>query len=106
MKVHRLKKTIVVRTNNGLNVGVLPKDTLMYYEKSLSEGIDRYKIYLNVEKMDLDLDNNFPEDLKDPLISFMDTLHDSEDFNLRSFLKTLGLKKSDLKQVIDNWEVD
>lgn len=56
IKVHTLKAPLVLVSDQPANtVHLLPIGTTLYYEKSFPEGFTRYKIYVNVDRMPLDL---------------------------------------------------
>ena len=46
-EVFSLKKPLKVVSD--IDEGILPKGTVLYYVKSMSEGFDVYKIYVNKE---------------------------------------------------------
>jgi hypothetical protein len=58
--IHRLTTPLQLRTKDVSN-GLLPLGTTLYYDTSLAEGISRYKIYVNIDRMPLPL-----EALQDP----------------------------------------
>ncbi|NUT59860.1 hypothetical protein [Herbaspirillum sp. C9C3] len=55
-KIHRLSAPLQLRSYQASN-GVLPSGATLYYDTSLAEGVSRYKIYVNIDRMPLPLEN-------------------------------------------------
>lgn len=60
-KIHTLEYPLLL-TTEGQSKGfhMLPKGTTLYFDQAYSEGFTRYKIYINIDRMPLKL-----EELKD-----------------------------------------
>lgn len=56
VKIHRLAAPLQLGTKEASN-GLLPVGTTLYYDTSFPEGFSRYKIYVNIDRMPLPLEN-------------------------------------------------
>jgi hypothetical protein len=54
-KIHTLKSLLRVASPDRTRYYFLPPGTTLYYDDSLSEGLDRFYIYVNVEGITLPL---------------------------------------------------
>ena len=95
-KIHRLTTPLQLSTEQASN-GMLPVGTTLYYDTSFPEGFSRYKIYVNIDRMPLEL-----ETLRDPTI--IDPV-DATAFSKGALLKLLRnhpLSKDDLRAIINS----
>lgn len=97
-KVHKLEYPLILSSDlPSKNTHMLPKGTVLYFDKSYPEGFTRYKVYINVDRMPLKLD-----DLSDPTeISPIDAVAPSKD-DLLKLLRDYPLTKSDLESILDS----
>jgi hypothetical protein len=55
-KVHTLKAPLIlVGSEPGENLHLLPGGTTLYFDQSFPEGFTRYKVYINIDRMPLTL---------------------------------------------------
>lgn len=112
-KVHRLEYPLMLSSNIGSkNLHMLPRGTVLYFDKSYPEGFTRYKVYINVDRTPLKL-----EDLADPteidpidaaVPSKEDLLKLLNDYpltkgDLESILNSKRLSKDEVKEVLGNY---
>lgn len=97
-KVHKLEYPLILSSDlSSKNTHMLPKGTVLYFDKSYPEGFTRYKIYVNIDRMPLKLD-----DLSDPTeIAPIDAVAPSKD-DLIKILRDYPLTKSDLESILDS----
>jgi hypothetical protein len=109
-KQHVLRAPLVVYSQNQpFGPGVLPPGTSLRYVESFPEGFDRFLVFVNVERFPLPLEEVSPPELVDPLSATSGT--SSEEGNLVipideliKLLRSLGVKKTDLTQLVDSYE--
>jgi hypothetical protein len=71
--VYKLKKPLRIATDKADEKRyMLPPGTLLYFDKSMPEGFDRFHVYINVEGVDLELEPIEREGLIAPLSGFFD----------------------------------
>lgn len=71
--VYKLKKPLRIATDKADEKRyMLPPGTLLYFDRSMSEGFDRFHVYINVEGADLPLEAIEREGLIAPLSGFFD----------------------------------
>lgn len=112
-KVHRLEYPLMLSSNIGSkNMHMLPRGTVLYFDKSYPEGFTRYKVYINIDRTQLKL-----EDLADPseidpidaaVPSKEDLLRLLSDYpltkgDLESILNSKRLSKEEVKEVLGNY---
>ena len=62
VKVHTANAPLLLVSNSpSKNLHMLPTGTTLYFDQSFPEGLTRYKVYLNIDRMPLPL-----RDLTDP----------------------------------------
>ena len=57
-KIHTLAAPLIVATqdSSSKNLHLLPKGSTLYFDKSYPEGFSRYKLYINVARIPLQLE--------------------------------------------------
>lgn len=94
VKIHRLAAPLQLGTNEASN-GLLPVGTTLYYDTSFPEGFSRYKIYVNINRMSLEL-----ETLRDPtMIDPVDAIAFSQGALLK-LLRNHPLTRKDLDTIL------
>ncbi|WP_443113030.1 hypothetical protein [Herbaspirillum seropedicae] len=110
-KIHRLTTPLQLSTEQASN-GILPVGTSLYYDTSFPEGFSRYKIYVNIDRMPLEL-----ETLQDPtMIDPVEATAFSQDAvvkrlrnhpltkdELRAIINSGYLSKDDIKEVLSEF---
>ena len=67
-KVHTLKQPLIIASNDaGKVLHILPAGATLYFDKSFPEGFTRYKIFVNVDRMPLALQEQADPNEIDPL---------------------------------------
>ena len=95
IKTHRLTTPLQLSTEQASN-GLLPVGTTLYYDTSFPEGFSRYKIYVNINRMSLEL-----ETLRDPtMIDPVDAIAFSQGA-LLNLLRNHPLTKNDLRAIVN-----
>ncbi len=111
VKIHRLTTPLQLSTEQASN-GLLPVGTTLYYDTSFPEGFSRYKIYVNIDRMPLPLEN-----LPDPtMIAPLETApfrqeallkllrnHPLTRKDLDTILSTGYLSKDEIKEVLSEF---
>uniref|UniRef100_Q47E08 Putative transmembrane protein n=1 Tax=Dechloromonas aromatica (strain RCB) TaxID=159087 RepID=Q47E08_DECAR len=97
-KIHKLEYPLILSSESASkNTHMLPKGTVLYFDKSYPEGFTRYKIYINIDRMPLKLD-----DLSDPTeIDPIDAVAPSKE-DLLKLLRDYPLTKSDLESILNS----
>lgn len=96
-KIHTLKQPLLFTSEDNAGYHLIPAGTTLYYEHSMPEGFSTYRIYINIEGVDLPLEENKPFGAIKPASAL------SIDKNqLMSLLKDVQLKYSDLEKILDN----
>ena len=94
VKIHRLTTPLQLSTEQASN-GLLPVGTTLYYDTSFPEGFSRYKIYVNINRMSLEL-----ETLRDPtMIDPVDAIAFSQGALLK-LLRNHPLTRKDLDTIL------
>ncbi len=94
VKIHRLTTPLQLSTEQASN-GLLPVGTTLYYDTSFPEGFSRYKIYVNINRMSLEL-----ETLRDPtMIAPVDAIAFSQ-WALLKLLRNHPLTRKDLDTIL------
>lgn len=69
--VYKLKKPLRIATDRADEKRyMLPPGTVLYFDKSMPEGFDRFHVFINVEGVDLELEPIEREGLIAPLSGF------------------------------------
>lgn len=97
-KVHKLEYPLMLSSNVGSNnIHMLPRGTVLYFDKSYPEGFTRYKVYVNIDRTPLKL-----EDLADPTeIDPIDAAVPSKE-DLLKLLSDYPLTKGDLESILNS----
>lgn len=97
-KIHKLEYPLIVSSDLASeSTHMLPKGTVLYFDKSYPEGFTRYKIYVNIDRMPLKLN-----DLIDPTeINPIEATAPSKD-DLIKLLRDYPLTKSDLESILNS----
>lgn len=95
-KVHRLDYPLILSSDSsGGGYHLLPKGTVLYYERSYPEGFSRYRIYVNIDRMPLELTT-----LNDPtLIEPIEAVAPDKE-SLKKLLRDYPLTKDDLQAIL------
>lgn len=97
-KIHKLESPLILLSEApSKNYHMLPKGTVLYFDKSYPEGFTRYKVYINIDRMPLKL-----EDLADPTeINPIDAVAPGKE-DLLKLLREYPLTKSDLESILNS----
>jgi len=97
-KVHKLEYPLMLSSNVGSNnIHMLPRGTVLYFDKSYPEGFTRYKVYVNIDRTPLKL-----EELADPTeIDPIDAAVPSKE-DLLKLLSDYPLTKGDLESILNS----
>lgn len=100
-KIHKLEYPLIVfGDEQSKNAHMLPKGTVLYYDKSYPEGFTRYKVYINIDRMPLEL-----MDLQDSTeIIPIDAMAPSKD-DLVRLIQDYPLTKSDLESILSSKKI-
>ena len=95
-KVHKLEHPLLLSSDeNDKNYSLLPKGTVLYFDQAFPEGFTRYKVYINIDRMPLDL-----KELGDPtIISPIEASFPSPE-QLSKLLSQYPLTKEDIKSLL------
>ncbi|WP_434516295.1 hypothetical protein AB6Q56_06590 [Dechloromonas sp. ARDL1] len=97
-KIHKLEYPLIISSDAASkNTHMLPKGTVLYFDKSYPEGFSRYKVYINIDRTPLKLEN-----LSDPTeINPIDAFAPSKE-DLLKIIRDYPLTKSDLESILDS----
>jgi hypothetical protein len=106
---HVLKVPLIIYSNEFATApGILPIGTSLRYLESLSEGIDRYHVLLNVERFPLALEKVPRADLVEPITSFGPVAPDARPAlapeDLAALLHALNVSRADLERLVPHFE--
>jgi hypothetical protein len=95
-KIHTLEFPLLITSESPSKIThLLPKGTTLYFDQSYPEGFTRYKVYINIDRMPLKLN-----ELNDPtMIIPLDGFAADQD-NLKKLLREYPLTKSDLESIL------
>jgi len=112
-KVHTLEMPLLLLSNESTkNFHFLPVGTTLYFDKSLPEGVTRYKVYINIDRMPLQLHNLADSTEIDPIEArslskseLSRVLHDYplSRYELEAILRSRYLNKNEVKEVFDDY---
>lgn len=95
-KVHKLESPLLLSSDSpSKNMHMLPKGTVLYFDRSYPEGFTRYKVYINIDRMPLALTEQTDPTSIDPIDA---TAPDKE--SLKKLLKDYPLTKEDLIAIL------
>jgi hypothetical protein len=68
VQVHKLASPLLLKSNEETNgFSMLPKGTVLYFDRAYPEGFSRYKVYVNIDRMPLKLEKLADPTSIDPL---------------------------------------
>jgi hypothetical protein len=95
-KVHILEAPMLLTSpSQSKNMHLLPKGTVLYFDKAYPEGFVRYKVYINIDRLPLPLATLDDPTLIDPIEATKPT---SEE--LRKLLNNYPLTRDDLAAIL------
>ena len=96
-KVHKLEFPLILSSDMpSKNAHLLPKGTVLYFDKSYPEGFTRYKVYINVDRTPLKLEELTDPTTIDPIDAAVPGKSD-----LIKLLRDYPLTKSDLESILE-----
>ncbi|WP_244940143.1 hypothetical protein [Herbaspirillum seropedicae] len=110
-RIHRLATPLQLSTEQASN-GMLPVGTTLYYDTSFPEGFSRYKIYVNIDRMPLELETLQYPTMIDPVEATafsQDAVvkrlrnHPLTKDELRAIINSAYLSKDDIKEVLSEF---
>jgi hypothetical protein len=102
-KIHTLAAPLLVAAQDSpsKNLHMLPKGATLYFDKAYPEGFSRYKLYINVDRLPLPL-----EELADPTeIRPIDAYAPSQ-LDLQKLLKDYPLTKDELVSILKSTKME
>jgi hypothetical protein len=102
-KIHTLAAPLLVAAQDTIskNLHLLPKGATLYFDKAYPEGFSRYKLYINVDRMPLPL-----EDLADPAEIRPVDAYAPSPVDLRKLLKDYPLTKDELVSILKSTKME
>lgn len=102
LKVHKLESPLLLVGGDATqgHPSILPKGTTLYYDQAFPEGFVRYKVYINVEGVNLETHETDEKFWIDPLTAFP-----MDQDQLRTMLREYPLTKDDLAAVLKNGQL-
>lgn len=95
-KVHKLEYPLLITSEGQTNVShLLPKGTTLYFDQSYPEGFTRYKVYINIDRMPLKLEN-----LDDSTMIIPSEAYAPSKEDLQKLLRDYPLTKNDLESIL------
>jgi len=96
-RVHKLEQPLLLSGGDEgqSTASILPKGTSLYFDQAFPEGFVRYKVYINVEGVNLDTTEVKDEFWIEPLTAFP-----IDKDQLRVLLRTHPLSKNDLSAIL------
>ncbi|NHZ99015.1 hypothetical protein [Massilia sp. CCM 8734] len=95
-KVHVLEAPMLLTANGmGKQMHLLPKGTTLYFDEGFSEGFERYKVYVNIDRTPLVLKELDDPTMIDPLTA---SVMDADELKRAS--RTAPLAKQDLQAIL------
>lgn len=112
-KVHKLEFPLILSSDvPSKSVHLLPKGTVLYFDKSYPEGFTRYKVYINVDRTPLKLEELADATTIDPIDAAVpgkdDLIKLLRDYpltkgDLESILGTKRISKEEIKEVLQKF---
>jgi hypothetical protein len=100
-KVHKLKSPLLLSSDSpSVNMHMLPKGTVLYFDQSYPEGFTRYKVYINIDRMPLEL-----KTLSDPTEIMPIDAEAPTKADLQKLLKDYPLSKADLEAILKSGRI-
>ena len=101
-KIHTLVAPLLIAAqDSSKNLHLLPKGTTLYFDRAFSEGFTSYKVYVNVDRMPLQLEELADPTEVRPIEAFAPTAAD-----LRKLLKDYPLTRDDLVSILKSTKLD
>ena len=95
-KIHKLEFPLLLEGEEATNnFHLLPKGTTLYFDKAYPEGFTRYKVYINIDRLPLKL-----EEINDPTSILPIEAHVPNKEDLTRLLNKYPLTKSDLGSIL------
>lgn len=95
-KVHKLESPLLLSSDSSSkNMHMLPKGTVLYFDRAYPEGFTRYKVYINIDRMPLALTEQTDPTSIDPI----DAIAPDKEI-LKKLLKDYPLTKEDLTAIL------
>ncbi|WP_437296366.1 hypothetical protein [Sorangium sp. So ce426] len=103
--LHVLRTPLIIRSSDAVP-GILPTGTTLEYVERFSEGFDRYRVYVNVERRTLPLSEAPKRNYVSPVAAVDDdSAHAVLDSGqLRELLRSLRVRKDDLERLVDTYD--
>ena len=100
-RVHELQYPLMLQGSEGSAANyLLPKGSMLYYDKAFPEGFVRYRIYVNVDGVKLD-----SRELPDPTLISPLTAYPVGKAELLQLLRDHPLSKADLAAILKSGQL-
>ena len=100
-KVHKLESPLLLASEDQSNsLHILPKGTTLYFDQAYPEGFTRYKVYINIDRMPLKL-----EELSDPTLIVPLDAYAPDKEDLKKLLRDYPLTKNDLESILKSGKI-
>ena len=101
-KIHTLTAPLLVAAqDSSKNLHLLPRGATLYFDKAFPEGFTSYKIYVNVDRMPLPLEQLAdPTEIR-PIEAFAPSAED-----LRRLLRDYPLTRDDLVSILKSTKME
>jgi hypothetical protein len=112
-RVHTLQKPLRIASKFSKHYYLLPAGTVLYFDTSLSEGMDRFFVYINVEGEELELKEVEREGLIAPLTAYPIEKKDIVELlnayplstdDLAKILNSQPISESDLQEIVNQFK--
>lgn len=101
IKIHTLEYPLVLSSDEeSKNFHLLPKGTTLYFDKAFPEGFTRYKVYINIDRLPLKL-----QELADPTEIIPIEAFSPDKEILRKLLQDYPLTKNDLIAILKSGKI-
>lgn len=95
-KVHKLEFPLILNSDEASkSFHLLPKGTTLYFDQAYSEGFTRYKVFINIDRMPLKL-----QELDEPTTIIPIEAYAIDKEGLSKLLQDYPLTKSDLISIL------
>lgn len=101
-QLHKLESPLLLIGGDATQgpPSILPKGTTLYYDQAFPEGFVRYKVYINVEGVNLETHEADEKFWIDPLTAFP-----MDQDQLRTMLREYPLTKDDLAAILKSGQL-
>lgn len=112
-RVHTLQKPLRIASKFSKHYYLLPAGTVLYFDTSLPEGMDRFFVYINIEGEELELEEVEKEGLIDPLTAYPIEKQDIVELlnayplsvdDLTRILNSQPISESDLQEIVKQFK--